>query len=198
MRRVYFIKPVGHDGPIKIGCSYSPDSRRSTLACWSPFPLEIVAEIAGGFDLERRFHARFVHLHSRREWFNWAPDLQAVIDEIVSGAFDIATLPSPRNLPRAKGKGNGWTDRTKRTQSYALRIRHAERRSQMFLPQALSGWRCWVGDPEQMAPIEAFLSDPASHGLTKKQLREEKIARLRGLKTPIGEMLIKQLLAEAR
>ena len=25
-RQVYFIRPVGMEGPVKIGCSYEPDS----------------------------------------------------------------------------------------------------------------------------------------------------------------------------
>ena len=45
MTYVYFIKPIGMDGPIKIGCSVSPDRRRETLEWWCPFPLEILAEI---------------------------------------------------------------------------------------------------------------------------------------------------------
>lgn len=53
-RRVYFIKPVGLAGPIKIGCSYSPEKRRSALDCWSPFALEIIAQIDGGANLERQ------------------------------------------------------------------------------------------------------------------------------------------------
>lgn len=34
---VYFIKPIGMDGPIKIGCSDKPARRLITLAAWSPF-----------------------------------------------------------------------------------------------------------------------------------------------------------------
>ena len=44
-RYVYFIKPVGMEGPIKIGCSIMPTERLEGLAVWSPFPLEIVAAI---------------------------------------------------------------------------------------------------------------------------------------------------------
>lgn len=95
MKRVYFIKPVGLDGPIKVGCSASPDGRRSTLETWSPFALEIVAEIDGDFHLEHRFHALFMETHLRREWFGWSRRIQATIDAVKNGSFDVSTLPAP-------------------------------------------------------------------------------------------------------
>jgi hypothetical protein len=82
---VYFIKPVGMDGPIKIGCSWSPESRLRALMVWSPFDLEIVATIAGDFDLEGRIHAQFAEHHRRQEWFNWTPELLALIEEVKAG-----------------------------------------------------------------------------------------------------------------
>src|SRR3546814_4084305 len=54
MKRVYFIRPIGQAGPVKIGCSVGPNKRRHELETWSPVPLEIVDEIDGGFDLGRR------------------------------------------------------------------------------------------------------------------------------------------------
>jgi hypothetical protein len=107
MTRVYFIKPIGMQGPVKIGCSYSPDSRRDTLRYWSPFPLEIVAEIEGDFRIERQFHALFVDTYISHEWFNWSPELQAVIDAVAAGTFDLATLPDPALLPR-KARNNSY------------------------------------------------------------------------------------------
>lgn len=98
MKRVYFIKPVGMDGPIKIGCSQSPGKRRDTLDTWSPFALEIVAETEGHFDLEQAFHVMFEESHQRREWFTWSPRLQQTIDEINAGTFDYTSLPAPRRI----------------------------------------------------------------------------------------------------
>lgn len=80
MSRVYFIKPIGFDGPIKIGCSISPDGRRDTLQTWCPFPLEIVAEIEGDTKLERRFHLMFDDTCKGREWFDWS-EIEAWIAE---------------------------------------------------------------------------------------------------------------------
>lgn len=93
MSRVYFIKPIGMDGPIKIGCSRFPEGRRSSLETWSPFPLEVIAEVEGGFDTELRFHQSFAHLHDRREWFRPDAVLLAVIAAINAGTFDLDMLP---------------------------------------------------------------------------------------------------------
>lgn len=103
-RTIYFIRPIGMRGPIKIGCSYSPDRRRSTLETWSPFPLEIVAEMPGCMDDERRLHSLFRAQHKSREWFDWTPELQRVVDAVAAGRFDLTSLadavPFPRSRPR--------------------------------------------------------------------------------------------------
>jgi hypothetical protein len=104
-RRVYFIRPIGMpQGPVKIGCSCWPDGRRQTLAAWAPYPLEIIAEIDGSLQIERRFHAKFADQHSHREWFTWSPELQTVIDSVAAGTFDIETLPPPKCVTKGAGK----------------------------------------------------------------------------------------------
>lgn len=66
-----------------------------TLDSWSPFALEIIAEIVGGHNIERRFHALFAASHTRREWFDATPELLAIIEQIRAGEFDIESLPPP-------------------------------------------------------------------------------------------------------
>ncbi len=100
---VYFIRPVGMDGPVKIGCSISPRGRKSDLSQWSPFPLEIAAQIPGDFRLERRFHAMFNDDHKTREWFDWSPELGAVIEAVAAGTFDVETLPAPKSVKTDRG-----------------------------------------------------------------------------------------------
>lgn len=95
---VYFIRPVGSDGPIKIGVSRNPKERLHTYSTWSPVPLEFAAVIAGPPALERRFHAMFVGQHSHHEWFRPSAEMTAVIDEINAGTFDTETLPRGVNL----------------------------------------------------------------------------------------------------
>lgn len=109
-RTVYFIKPVGMDGPIKIGCSVSPDNRRQTLEEWSPFPLELVAEISGDMMLEARFHGYFRGEALRREWFNASPRLLETIRQINDGTFDMSSLPAygPGLRPPRRKKDTGY------------------------------------------------------------------------------------------
>jgi hypothetical protein len=99
-KRVYFIKPVGMAGPIKIGCSCSPSNRTRSLETWSPFALEVMAEIEGDVLLERQFHAMFLHLHERREWFRPGADLLDVIAQINAGTFSVEVLPDPLRVDR--------------------------------------------------------------------------------------------------
>lgn len=46
-RLIYFMRPVGQLGPIKIGCSKTPDLRLDTMARWSPQLLEIICTTSG-------------------------------------------------------------------------------------------------------------------------------------------------------
>jgi Meiotically Up-regulated Gene 113 (MUG113) protein len=96
---VYFIRPVGMDGPVKIGVSSWPYERRATLMSWSPIPLEVVATINGDRELEKRFHAAFWDYRRHGEWFESSPALRAMIDDIAGGRFSLDSLPAPRALP---------------------------------------------------------------------------------------------------
>ena len=104
MKRVYFIKPVGMDGPIKIGCTDDARGRLADLMAKSPFPLEIAATLPGDHILEARLHRRFIASNSHSEWFIWSPDLQSIIDDVVGGLFDPALLPEPLFLNSKGGR----------------------------------------------------------------------------------------------
>jgi len=108
MKRVYFIKPIGMDGPVKIGCSVSPQGRLESLDMWSPIPLEIVADTEGGLALEKRFHYHFAASHDRREWYRWSPEIAAVVAAINAGTFDASILPEKWPSVR-RGKGRSYS-----------------------------------------------------------------------------------------
>ena len=84
MKRIYFIKPVGHAGPIKIGTSVSPESRLHDLGAWSPLPLELIGAVEGSIADEFYLHRCFADCHSHREWFTPTPKLIASIEAILS------------------------------------------------------------------------------------------------------------------
>ena len=151
LTRIYFIKPIGFETPIKIGHSVSPDKRRETLETWCPFPLEIVAQIEGPRDLERRFHALFADLHERHEWFRISNELQAVIREINEGTFDIDALPEPVKLPVAPRNNNYLTSAWRYKSSVCARIRNMP----YSVEQSRAVTRFFGCDPSRI-PSEAF------------------------------------------
>lgn len=159
---VYFIKPVGMDGPVKIGVSQSPDGRRETLATWSPFALEIIAVIRGDAAMERRFHSYFRDTYQRREWFGWSSLMAETVAAINAGTFDVSVLPEPRRLGFLGIQRKPWTDEQRIRASYNHRCRKALWRSGYATPIE-PDWR----DPswqERIPEIDQYLADPAKHG----------------------------------
>lgn len=124
MKRVYFIKPIGMDGPIKIGCSYMPLNRLRALMGWSPFPLELLATFEGDFDDERRMHSLFSACRDQGEWFHPAPDLLSLIARLQAGERigDIVDLDAVDTTTLTAGKVPG-------KQSVTAQVTFAEKRA---------------------------------------------------------------------
>lgn len=128
---VYFIRPVGMDGPVKIGFGHAPKERCGVLETWSPFPLEVAAQIKGGGQLERRFHALFKDQHSHREWFEWSAELEAVIQAVRAGTFDVEALPPPSKIA-ARGNTRPRTEGERYANSVLHRVRRLYARGMPF------------------------------------------------------------------
>lgn len=93
MTWVYFIKPIGMDGPIKVGCSRLPAHRLMQIVPWSPFPLEIVCQLPGNVEVERRFHASMIDHWSHSEWFHATPEVLAIVEAAKRGIIpDVAPI----------------------------------------------------------------------------------------------------------
>lgn len=177
MRFIYFLRPMSMAGPIKIGCSQMPDNRLLSLSTWSPFPLEIIAKVEGGFALEKRLHNRFSASLSHREWFHPTPDLLAAIASIQKGepieaAVDFSATPARPPLIRPARSPSFC-----RRMSYQHKLRHAQNRASeamgviMFVPQAaqaiMERWAGWGKNPQRIDPapdeiilLDAVISDP--------------------------------------
>ncbi len=84
MKHVYFLKPVGADGPIKIGCSELPMQRLRMVEIWSPVLLEMIGYVPGGHDAERVIHYMFGNLRLHGEWFTATPELTRFVAETVA------------------------------------------------------------------------------------------------------------------
>jgi len=147
---VYFLRPVGALGPVKIGCSRWPAERIGVYLTWSPVPLEIAACIAGGHHIERVFHERFAHLWSHHEWFREAPELEETIQAIRAGTFDIAALPDRRGIASTV-VGCDWPEWLQRSYKLASLLRNARKRGDTFIPQSI-----WNASNELFCPdVEA-------------------------------------------
>lgn len=85
-RYVYFVRPIGGDGRIKIGCSYIPAHRLVQLGQWSPYELELIGAVAGDFAIERALHQYFAADRIHHEWFRSSAALLSVIDAMKAGA----------------------------------------------------------------------------------------------------------------
>lgn len=178
---VYFIRPVGMDGPIKIGCSGKPLKRLITFAAWSPFPLEIIGYVSGDFSDEAFLHRHFSDLHLRREWFMSSPVLRETIERILAGATiedacrSLEIKKSIRNQKRPVK-----TEDRKLFLSYGNRLRAAIRplwgkAGRYFGPPdvraIMHNWRCdrthnhlpIPPTPEQLSRLEEVIADPRTH-----------------------------------
>jgi hypothetical protein len=76
--QVYFID---NGDFVKIGVTGNIDGRLGALKCASPYDVQVLLTVPGGYDKEQELHERFDHLHHRREWFRKEPDLLQFIEE---------------------------------------------------------------------------------------------------------------------
>lgn len=87
---LYFIRPVGLDGPIKIGVTLNPDQRLTYHRKHSPLPLEYAGRVLmdGAAAHERGLHRRFSHLRLHHDWFAASEELEAVIADLTTPDTD--------------------------------------------------------------------------------------------------------------
>jgi hypothetical protein len=123
---LYVIRPVGMDGPVKIGRSMSPHARLAAMMPCSPYRLEIAVVMDEWGQYETRFHALLERHHSHHEWFVSHEAVSAVIDALRDGTFDLSTLPAGKRLIRYKKPVVNSEARAAR--KAAKRVREEERR----------------------------------------------------------------------
>jgi len=100
-RYIYFIKPVGKRGPIKIGSSYSPADRLKQIQRDWLDKLELIGFVPGFVPDEINLHYRFARhrqrIHSHREWFNACDEIETAVRRII----EIGCMPSNLTAPVA-------------------------------------------------------------------------------------------------
>ena len=99
MSVVYFMRRADGVGPVKVGFSSSPKKRLQTCACWSPYPLSIIALIEvdkkTGRYIERQFHERYLGWRLHSEWHEPCSLILSDVASISAGTFDLTGLPTP-------------------------------------------------------------------------------------------------------
>lgn len=199
-KRVYFIRPVGMDGPIKIGCSAKPLDRLKVLSAWSPFPLELIGSAPGNFTDEGLLHHRFSDLHTRKEWFMSSPLLRETIERILGGMSikDACKDIEPKKPIRNQKRPPASPDR-QLFLSYGRHIREATRKlwksgehiswyPPASIKRIMHNWRLdrmndhlpIIPTQEQFALLDSFIANPApfcvAHPWDKPKLSEQRVA----------------------
>lgn len=177
---IYFLRPIGMDGPIKIGCSVTPAQRLRSVEIWSPLKLEIIASAPGIMRHENFLHHKFAANRLHGEWFTPSPALLGIINH-VQATGELPELGIPNNPKEWKAfhetrKGNlPRRNNAARLDKYRLtkRIHTAERRVFGFADRA--SYR-----PDEIVRIIADYQGFGSPAPTKEQLSiiEAYIARL--------------------
>lgn len=185
MKRVYFLKPIGMAGPIKIGCSQWPENRLKALDIWSPFPLELIVSVPGEHQEERRLHWRFRDSRSHGEWFFVSPDLLALIDHVRlnDSLPPLEAVPHDNRPPRA-----GGPNRCKARSDAKRRLTGSVRRAELhawgriyrhyrpqWLKDAIASWQGpFVPFPDDalVAKIEAYKAELLTRPKETRHWRE--------------------------
>lgn len=180
-KNVYFMKPVGLDGPIKIGCSGWPAQRLIDLSVWSPLPIELIGSVPGSLTDETFLHRCFAETHSHHEWFFSSPSLRAAIAVILAaGSVDaIKTTHAPKGSIRRKRRER--TSDQRLHFSYATRIRQTEKRLRALgeksawhapkdIEKIIDGWIDYRGrgatpSAAAFARLDEYLANPATHSV---------------------------------
>jgi hypothetical protein len=104
-KRVYFLRPVGQRGPIKIGCSCFPEGRMDWFTLWSPQPLELVCSVPGKHADEKTLHGMFHADHLHGEWFGPSAELLALVEHCTATG-SLPPLPKVLRFPETRHKGH--------------------------------------------------------------------------------------------
>ena len=76
---IYFIRCQDY---VKIGTTTGDVRLRvQQLQMCNPYPLELIATMEGGREIEQQIHALFVHRHKRGEWYHYGAGIVDYIDQ---------------------------------------------------------------------------------------------------------------------
>lgn len=188
---VYFIRPVGMDGPIKIGCSHQPEGRLATFSPWSPYALELIGKVPGTLEDERFLHHCFADTHSHREWFHSSPKLREAIRLIITAGSIIGAREylTPQKAVRKSDRivrdpaHQCFLDLQASVRNAARLLRKASEKLPFAEPLDVSDivrrWNAQVYGSKKFTPTDAelarvneFVAEPAKHAIFPKWFLE--------------------------
>lgn len=168
---IYFFRPVGLKGPIKIGSSEAPRTRLEQMAVWSPFELEMIGSIPGEISDERFLHDGLAESHRHREWF----DATSIVLRAVEEAIDDGSLERVRSWLKPSGKIRAYgtsyrSPEMAQYRRYLSRVNTKERKGERPPPivtAILSRWSngvCKGGDGftpshKQISLLEGYIGE---------------------------------------
>lgn len=181
---VYFFRPVGMDGPIKIGCSAEPEKRLATYSPMSPYALEMIGTFPGSSRDENYLHRAFASAHSHREWFHSTPLLRRVIALVI----EAQSIEPAKDLLKKRGAIRKSTVVVRSPAHMRfLKLKKAVREAQRALRSAdeygswqtphdvgkiISRWGAQVYNGTGFAPtnaeferVQQYLADPKAHSV---------------------------------
>lgn len=133
-KSVYFMRPIGCEGPIKIGCSKLAEKRLRSLEIWSPAKLELICAVPGCHNDENILHQMFGVDRLHGEWFRASPALLDLIEYVqASGKLP----PLDKNLSPYR---TGVSSMTPRTSPALRRDKHALTKSIMKAERRVYGY----------------------------------------------------------
>jgi hypothetical protein len=178
-KHIYFLRPVGSLGPVKIGCSKTPVKRLRGVEIWSPQLLEIAASAPGDHREEGILHQMFGPLRRHGEWFEYSERLGEVI-AFVQRTGNLPPLDYSLDTYAAKRKNSNARSAMKRrgdprvvTSKAVLtaRIQSAERRVYTFwglavmrpaevqeIVESYHGFDAPLPTETQMALVEEYIA----------------------------------------
>lgn len=176
---IYFMRPIGQLGPVKVGCSIQPLSRLAQYQAWSPIPLEVFFSFPGGPKIEAALHAHLADTFSHHEWFHASEKLQRIVAGLRDGRAwgDLITLGQKSPMRSASAR-RIVTQSTRQRQSYLMRLHHAANRVKLWVPQDVysicSRWSGYGREPsihptpQEIVRLNEVLANPERHFVSRE------------------------------
>lgn len=183
---IYFFKPVGRKGPIKVGCSEAPKLRLETFAAWSPVPLVFIGMVPGTLKDEQFLHRCFADSHSHGEWFQATSEVVDAIERILAAGDFEKVRPTLVEKGSIRRKRKPATPEWRLCRSYQCKIDWATRKLRKLdengawhAPEDVEGiltrWRRHIRiemreggrapTKEELARLDEYLASPAAHSI---------------------------------